>query len=73
MLRLLIYKRNSFKYYFNSFIVIVNRVTFIYRKNFKTSIFFMIVLDESLINIKVLYVRHNCNNCRFASFIQLDY
>jgi len=69
MLRLSIYKRNSFKYCFNSFIVVVDRVTFIYRKNFKTSIFFMIVLDKSLINVKVLYVRHNCNNCRFAFFI----
>jgi len=69
MLRLLIYKRNSFKYYFNSFVVVVNRVTFIHRKNFKTLIFFIIVLNESLVNVKVLYVRHNYNNCYFAFFI----
>jgi len=66
MLKLSIYKRDLFKYYFNSFVVVVDRVTFIYRKNFKTSIFFIIVLDENLINVKILYVCHNCNNCRFA-------
>jgi len=69
MLKLLIYKKDSFKYCFNSFVVVVNRVTFIHRKNSKTSIFFIIILNESLINVKVLYVRHNYNNCRFAFFI----
>jgi len=72
MLRLSIYLRDSFRYCFNSFIVVVDRVTFIYRKNSKTSIFFMTILDENLVNVKVLYVRHNYNNCRFASSIQLD-
>jgi len=66
MLRLSIYRKDSFKYCFNSFVVIVDRVTFIHRRNFRTSIFFIIVLDESLVNVEVLYVRYNCNNCRFT-------
>ena len=39
---------------------------FIYCKNFKISIVFVIVLDKDFVNIKILYICYNYNNYCFV-------